>query len=120
MSSRPPFPEPANDASPTWVSQRDEDAQYYRQILHEVIEIGADLARALHRQATPESNSAPSAEPGAAPEPAPAGAPSPTPPSPSTASPAPSAAPSRLPARSARLTRPVLQQGGVDQVGATP
>ena len=80
MSATPSRPEPANDASPAQVSpdplsQRDEDAHYYRQVLHELIEIGADLARTLHRQAAPESNS----EPTAAPEPAPTAAPQPDP-----------------------------------------
>ncbi len=64
MSSSPALSEPADHASPTPVSQRDEDAQYYRQVLHELIELGADLARTLHRQAA--------ATPAAAPEPAPA------------------------------------------------
>ncbi len=62
MSSTPTLPDPADRAS-----QRDEDTQYYRQVLHELIEIGTDLARALHRQAAPESNNQPnsasSAEP---------------------------------------------------------
>ena len=61
MSPRPSPPEPASHAT-----QRDEDAQYYRQILHELIEIGADLARAVHRQATPEPNAQPNAEPSTA------------------------------------------------------
>ena len=39
--------------------QRAEDAQYYREILHEFIEVGARLARAIDRQA---------AEQGAAPQ----------------------------------------------------
>ncbi len=64
MSSSPALTDPADRASPTPVSQRDEDAQYYRQVLHELIELGADLARTLHRQAA--------ATPAAAPEPAPA------------------------------------------------
>ncbi len=55
MSSTPSRPEPTNDASPNPASQRDEDAQYYRQVLHELIEIGTDLARIVHRQATPEA-----------------------------------------------------------------
>ncbi len=52
MSSTPSRPEPTDHASPDLASQRDEDAQYYRQVLHELIEIGTDLARAVHRQAT--------------------------------------------------------------------
>ncbi len=70
--------------------QRDADAQYYRRVLHELIEIGADLARALRPQAAAQPDKAP----------APTPSPPPTPPSPSTASPARSAAPSRWPARS--------------------
>ncbi len=66
MSSTPSLPEPTDHAS-----QRDEDAQYYRQVLHELIEIGTDLARALHRQAAPETNSQPNATPAAAPTPDP-------------------------------------------------
>ncbi len=64
MSSSPALSEPADHAT-----QRDEDAQYYREILHELIEIGADLARTLHRQAT--------AQPGAAPDPEKASQPTP-------------------------------------------
>ncbi len=45
--------------------------RYYRQVLHELIEIGTDLARTLHRQAAPESNVSPSAVPAAAPTPDP-------------------------------------------------
>ncbi len=33
--------------------QQAPDAQYYRQVLHGLIDIGADLARLLHQQATP-------------------------------------------------------------------
>ena len=70
MSPTPPHPEPADRAS-----QRDEDAQYYREILHELVEIGARLARAIDPQTT--------TQPGAAPEqagqPAPAQAPQPAP-----------------------------------------
>ncbi len=74
MSPTPSPPEPANDAGPTQASQRDEDAQYYRQILHELVEIGADLARTLHRQATtqsaaPEQAGQPAPAPIAAPDP---------------------------------------------------
>ncbi len=71
MSSSPALPDPANDASPAQASQRDEDAQYYRQVLHELIEIGTDLARIVHRQATPAPNSEPNAAPAAAPAPDP-------------------------------------------------
>ena len=63
MSPAPSHPDPADHAT-----QRDEDAQYYREVLHELVEIGARLARAIDRQAN--------AEPAAAPEqPAPAAAP---------------------------------------------
>ena len=55
MSSTPSLLDPTDRAS-----QRDEDAQYYRQVLHELVEIGARLARTIDRQAA--------AEPGAAPE----------------------------------------------------
>ena len=58
MSSTPSRPEPTDLAR-----QRDEDAQYYRGILHELVEMATDIARAVHRQAT--------AEPAAAPAPAP-------------------------------------------------
>ena len=69
MSSTPSHPEPADHARPNPASQRDEDAQYYRHILHELIEIGADLARALHRQATPEPSTEPGPEPASRPDP---------------------------------------------------
>ena len=73
MSPTPPLPDPADRAS-----QRDEDAQYYRQVLHELVEIGARLARAIDRQAAPESEAEPGAAPGAAPEQAGQPAPAPT------------------------------------------
>ena len=62
MSLTPTPPEPAGHAS-----QRDEDAQYYRDILHELIDIGADLARTLHRQATAQPSPEPGPEPAAKP-----------------------------------------------------
>jgi hypothetical protein len=68
MSPTPSRPEPADLESPNCASQRDEDAQYYRQVLHELIDMGADLARALHKQVT----SAPTPDPAAAPAPDPA------------------------------------------------
>ena len=71
MSATLSRPDSANDASPNQASQRDEDAQYYRQVLHELIEIGTDLARTLHRQAAPETNNQPAAAPAAAPAPDP-------------------------------------------------
>ena len=68
MSPKPSRPDPADRAS-----QRDEDAQYYREILHELVEIGARLARAIDPQA------APAAAPEQAGQPAPAQAPQPDP-----------------------------------------
>ena len=47
MSSTPTPPEPTDPAT-----QRAEDAQYYRQVLHKFIAMGTDLAEAVHRQAT--------------------------------------------------------------------
>ncbi len=35
--------------------QQAEDAQYYRRVLHELIDMGADLARTVHRQATSQA-----------------------------------------------------------------
>ncbi len=64
MSSSPALPDPADPAR-----QRDEDAQYYRQILHELIEIGADLARSLHRQPAPAPSATPEPSPAAAAQP---------------------------------------------------
>ncbi len=49
MSSSPALPEPADRAR-----QRDEDAQYYRQVLHKFIVMATDLAEAVHRQALAE------------------------------------------------------------------
>ena len=66
MSSTPSRPEPADRAN-----QRDEDAQYYRGILQELIEMAADIARAVHRQATAETGNAPSTEQAAKPAAAP-------------------------------------------------
>ncbi len=48
MSSTPALLDPADRAR-----QRDEDAQYYRQVLHKLVEIGSRLARAIDRQAAP-------------------------------------------------------------------
>ncbi len=72
MSSSPALPDPANDASPAQASQRDEDAQYYRQVLHELVEIGTRLARAIDRQAAPEHSAVPAAAPEQLGQPAPA------------------------------------------------
>jgi hypothetical protein len=66
MSPTPSHPEPADPAS-----QRDEDAQYYRQILHELVEMATDIARAVHRQATAGQSAEPAAAPAAAPTPDP-------------------------------------------------
>ncbi len=49
MSSTPALFDPADRAR-----QRDEDAQYYRQVLHKFIAMGTDLAEAVHRQALAE------------------------------------------------------------------
>ncbi len=75
MSSQAALPDPANDASPAPASQRDEDAQYYRQVLHQLVEIGSRLARAIDRQAAPECNAVPEQAAQPAPTPAPAAAP---------------------------------------------
>ena len=64
MSPTPPHPEPADRAS-----QRDEDAQYYRGILHELVEMATDIARAVHRQATPEQSTQPAPAQAPAPDP---------------------------------------------------
>ncbi len=69
MSSTPALPDPADRAR-----QRDEDAQYYRQVLHKLIAMGTDLAEAVHRQALAEPAAAAQCQP----EDEPA-APSPTP-----------------------------------------
>ncbi len=71
MSSTLTLPDPADRAR-----QRDEDAQYYRQVLHKFIAMGTDLAEAVHRQALAEPAAAPA--PQSQPEDEPA-APSPTP-----------------------------------------
>jgi hypothetical protein len=73
MSSGPTLPEPADRAS-----QRDEDAQYYRQVLHKFIAMGTDLAEAVHRQALAEPAAAPQSAPHSQPEDEPA-APNPSP-----------------------------------------
>ena len=62
MSVTPSQPEPTDLAR-----QRDEDAQYYRGILHELVEMATDIARAVHRQAASE----PAATPAEAPTPDP-------------------------------------------------
>ena len=73
MSPTPSRPEPTDHASATQASQRDEDAQYYCQVLHELVEIGTRLARAIDRQAAAEPDAA-SAQAGQ-PTPAPVAAP---------------------------------------------
>ena len=70
MSPTPSLPDPTDPARPTPLSQRDEDTQHYRQMLYELAEMGMDIARTLHRQAT---------QPAAAADPAPAEAPQPDP-----------------------------------------
>ncbi len=54
MSSSPTLTDPADRTR-----QRDEDAQYYRGILHELVEMATDIARAVHRQATTEHSADP-------------------------------------------------------------
>ncbi len=74
MSSSPTLTDPADRAR-----QRDEDAQYYRQVLHKLIAMGTDLAEAVHRQALAEpAAAAQAAAPQSQPEEKPA-APNPTP-----------------------------------------
>ncbi len=50
MSAAPAHSEPANDDARA--TERDADTAYYRAVLHELIEIGATLARTLPQQAT--------------------------------------------------------------------
>jgi hypothetical protein len=68
-------PAPASPHDTTnLATQRAEDAQRHRQMLHELADMGMDIARALHRQATAEP-AAPEAQPttsAAAPAPNPA------------------------------------------------
>ena len=45
-------PTPAPLQPPTTAEQQAEDAQYYRRVLHELIDMGTSLARATHQQAT--------------------------------------------------------------------
>ena len=72
-STTAPMNDPADCAL-----QRDEDTQYYREMLHELAELGMGIARALHRHATVEP-AAPEGQPTA---PAPERNPAPTRPSP--------------------------------------
>ncbi len=58
MSSTTALLDPADRAR-----QRDEDAQYYRQVLHKLIAMGTDLAEAVHRQALAEPAAAPQSQP---------------------------------------------------------
>ena len=58
MSSSPTLLDPADRTR-----QRDEDAQYYRGILHELVEMATDIARAVHRQAAPKPAAEQSADP---------------------------------------------------------
>ena len=63
MSIQPPFTD-----LPTAADQQTEDAQYYRRVLHELIDMGADLARMVHQQAKAQAEAAsPGAEPAADP-----------------------------------------------------
>ncbi len=45
-------PAPKNVPSPESADRQAQDTLYYRHVLHELIEFGADLARMLHREAT--------------------------------------------------------------------
>ena len=67
MSATPALPEPSDLAHSTQVSQRDEDAQYYRQVLNKLIAMGTDLAAAVHRQALTEPAQSQPASPGPTP-----------------------------------------------------
>ena len=60
MSSAPSTPSPPEPTDRA--RQRDEDAQYYRQVLHKFIAMGTDLAEAVHRQALAEP-AAPQSQP---------------------------------------------------------
>ncbi len=72
MSATATHPTPANDDADPRAAECATDTDYYRAVLHELIEIGADLARALPHQATPQPTT-PEATP-AQPTPAPASA----------------------------------------------
>ncbi len=78
MSSSPALLDPADRANSTQRSQRDEDAQYYRAVLHKFIAMGTDLAEAVHRQALAEPAAATQSASQSQPEDAPA-APNPSP-----------------------------------------
>ena len=56
---------PSTSAEPeAEADQQAEDAQYYRRVLHELIDIGADLARMVHQQAKAQAEAGvPAAEP---------------------------------------------------------
>ena len=69
MSPAPSRPEPANDASPAQATQRDEDTQFYREVLHELVEMATDIARAVHRQAVAQPAAAPKPEQASQPDP---------------------------------------------------
>ncbi len=73
MSSTPALLDPADRAR-----QRDEDAQYYRGVLHKLIAMGTDLAEAVHHQALAEPAAPHNQPPQSQPEDQPA-APNPTP-----------------------------------------
>ena len=66
MFLRSAFPEPVDPAR-----QPDEDAPCYRQILHELIDMGANLARAIHHQVTAEPGAAPGSDSASQPGPVP-------------------------------------------------
>ncbi len=72
MQAQPTPAEPPSDPG-----QQAADAHYYRAVLHELIDMGADLARRLHRQATarPGPLPAPARRPNEAPNATPASPP---------------------------------------------
>ena len=56
MFMPPPLP-----ASKTDAAQQEQDARYYRDVLHELIEIGADLARMVQQKAKAQPDTGPEA-----------------------------------------------------------
>jgi len=70
MSATPAHPTPAHDD--TAAQQREADTAYYREVLHELIEIGTTLARTLPHQATQQPTPEPTTPEAAAAQPQPA------------------------------------------------
>ncbi len=58
MTAHPTPAEPETEADPAA-----QDTQYYRRVLHELIDIGADLARLVHQQAKATAEADPAASP---------------------------------------------------------